>query len=45
MQKEYGIPIPPSFTPIPEEEKVNQMLKDGDLDGAANAMLKGVFNT
>jgi len=44
MQRDFGIPIPPTFTPMPEEEKVNQMLKDGDLDGAAAAMLKGVFN-
>jgi len=44
MQKEFGMPIPPTFSPVPEEEKVNQMLKDGDIDGASNAILKGVFS-
>jgi hypothetical protein len=30
---------------MPEEEKVKQLLKEGDLDSAAAAMLKGVFNS
>lgn len=45
MQREFGIPIPPTFTPVPEEEKVNQLIKDGDMTGAASALLKGVFNS
>lgn len=44
MQRDFGVPIPPTFNPMPEEEKVKQMLADGDLDAAAAAMLKGVFN-
>ena len=45
MQQEYGFPVMPTFTPMPEEEKVKQLLKEGDLDSAAAAMLKGVFNS
>lgn len=41
LQKEYGMPIPPSHQPIPHADKVKDMLKEEDLSKAAGAMLEG----
>jgi hypothetical protein len=41
MQQEFGLPIPPTFQPMPEKEKVAQLLKDGDIADAAATMMKG----
>ena len=41
MQQEFGLPVPPTFQPMPEEEKVNQLLKEGNLADAAATMMKG----
>jgi len=41
MQQEFGLPIPPTFQPMPEKEKIAQLLKDGELADAAATMMKG----
>jgi|GEM_PF-4407523 len=41
MQSEFGIPIQPTFQPMPEAEKVKQMLEEGNLADAAATMMKG----
>jgi len=43
IQENFGLPIPPSFQPIPQADKANQALADGDLDQAASIMLEGMF--
>jgi len=45
VQRKFGLPVQPTFSPIPEKERVDNMLENGDIDGAASALLKGVFNT
>ena len=41
MQVEFGMPVPPTFQPMPEKEKVKQLLADGELADAAATMMKG----
>ena len=41
MQSEFGMPIQPTFQPMPEAEKVKQLLKEGELEDAAATMMKG----
>lgn len=41
MQRDFGLPVPPTFQPMPDEEKVNQLLKEGSLEDAAATMMKG----
>jgi hypothetical protein len=43
VQAKFGLPVPPSFQPIPQQDKANQALADGDLDRAAAIMLEGMF--
>jgi hypothetical protein len=43
LQAKFGIPLPPTFQPIPQAEKANQALAEGDLDRAAAIMLEGMF--
>ena len=43
VQRKFGLPVQPTFQPVPEREKVDKMLAEGDLDNAATAMLKGLF--
>ena len=41
MQQEFGLPVPPTFQPMPEKEKVAALLKEGNLEDAAATMMKG----
>ena len=41
MQRKFGLPVPPTFQPMPEKEKVATMLKEGQLEDAAATMMKG----
>ena len=41
MQRDFGLPVPPTFQPTPDKEKVIQMLKDGQIEDAAATMMKG----
>ena len=41
MQSDFGLPVSPTFQPMPEQEKVKQLLKDGELADAAATMMKG----
>ena len=43
MQTAFGVPIPPSFQPIPRADKAQEALDQGDLDKAAAIMLEGMF--
>ena len=43
LQQEYGIPLPPNFQPIPDKDKMEEALKEGDLDTAARLAVKGLF--
>lgn len=45
MQKEYGLPVTPTFQPMPEKEKIDAALAEGDLVDAANKMMKGFFSS
>ena len=45
VQRKFGLPVQPTFSPIPEKERIDKMLEEGNIDEAANAILKGVFNT
>lgn len=41
MQREFGLPVSPTFQPMPEKEKMEEALKDGDIDKASAIALKG----
>lgn len=41
MQRDFGLPVQPTFQPMPEEEKVKALLKEGALEDAAATMMKG----
>ena len=41
MQRDFGLPVPPTFQPIPDAEKVKALLKDGQIEDAAATMMKG----
>lgn len=43
MQQAFGVPVPPSFQPIPRADKAKEALDAGDLDKAASIMLEGLF--
>lgn len=43
LQQEYGIPLPPNFQPIPDKDKMEEALKEGDLDTATRLAVKGLF--
>lgn len=43
LQQEYGLPVPPTFSPPPREEKVKEQLDAGNLEAAADILLEGMF--
>lgn len=43
LQRQFGLPISPTFQPMPERDKMNEALKNGDIEEAANLALKGFF--
>jgi hypothetical protein len=43
MQERFGLPVPPNFQPIPDADKAEQALADGDIDKAAAIYMKGLF--
>lgn len=43
IQDKFGLPVPPNFQPIPQGDKANQAIAEGDLDKAAAIMLEGMF--
>lgn len=45
VQRKFGLPVQPTFSPVPEKERVDKLLEEGNIDEAANAILKGVFNS
>jgi len=45
LQAQYGFPVAPSFQPIPRKDVADQMLSEGNLDGAAAVMLEGLFSS
>ena len=45
MQAKFGLPVTPTFQPIPEKEKMEAALADGDIEKAASIALKGIFTT
>lgn len=43
LQRQFGLPISPTYQPTPEREKMEEALKEGDIDKAADLALKGFF--
>lgn len=44
MQREFGMPVTPTYQPIPEKEKMKEALAEGDIDKASAIALKGFFH-
>lgn len=43
LQRQFGLPVTPTFQPMPEKEKMQQALDEGNIEQAATIALKGFF--
>jgi hypothetical protein len=43
LQKQFGLPVTPTYDPIPEKEKMQTALDEGDIDRASAIAMKGMF--
>lgn len=44
VQLQAGLPVPPTFQPIPEKQRMEEALGEGDIDKAAAIAVQGLFN-